>query len=478
MSQSIGGAYSQEWTDHNNSDPGLEQIPDWVKQVVSWWSENAISDHEFANGLGFLIKEKVIEVDTRIVFGTTNQEILQTKDMEINVDENIEIPDWIRNSAKWYISGEIPEEHFLGGVEHLINENIISFGEKSEFDYEKIQDRIIPNASPVYLKNNQNIEFSVDIIEKIIDGEKIRMFGYNNQSPGPMLIANQGDSITINLKNNLDIPTTTHWHGLRLDYKNDGVPHLTQEPIQPGETFQYTLKFPDTGIYVYHPHVRTEMQVDMGLYGNILVQDKNKDYQNFQIPLVLDDVMINEKNVIEYDKDVVDHVLMGRFGNTMLINGESDYVLEVPQNEIVKFYLTNTANTRTFNFQIEEQELKLVTSDMSEYTESSFVDSVIISPFERRAVEVMFETQGIYDINHVTPEKKSVVQANEEFFNVSQNSEIKFEMSTLKKYFSVEPELELEFDLETTLDMSIHSMEHNDSEMIIQLWKIQWEIIQ
>ena len=474
LSQSIGGAYSQEWTDHNNSDPGLEQIPDWVKQVVSWWSENAISDHEFANGLGFLIKEKVIEVDTRIVFGTTNQEILQTKDMEINVDENIEIPDWIRNSAKWYISGEIPEEHFLGGVEHLINENIISFGEKSEFDYEKIQDRIIPNASPVYLKNNQNIEFSVDIIEKIIDGEKIRMFGYNNQSPGPMLIANQGDSITINLKNNLDIPTTTHWHGLRLDYKNDGVPHLTQEPIQPGETFQYTLKFPDTGIYVYHPHVRTEMQVDMGLYGNILVQDKNKDYQNFQIPLVLDDVMINEKNVIEYDKDVVDHVLMGRFGNTMLINGESDYVLEVPQNEIVKFYLTNTANTRTFNFQIEEQELKLVTSDMSEYTESSFVDSVIISPFERRAVEVMFETQGIYDINHVTPEKKysigkiivkkSVVQANEEFFNVSQNSEIKFEMSTLKKYFSVEPELELEFDLETTLDMSIHSMEHNDSE--------------
>ena len=294
LSQSIGGHT------HKNGQIIItliryEQIPDWVKQVVSWWSEDAISDHEFANGLGFLIKEKVIEVDTRIVFGTTNQEILQTKDMEINVDENIEIPDLIRNSAKWYISGEIPEEHFLGGVEHLINENIISFGEKSEFDYEKIQDRIIPNASPVYLKNNQNIEFSVDIIEKIIDGEKIRMFGYNNQSPGPMLIANQGDSITINLKNNLDIPTTTHWHGLRLDYKNDGVPHLTQEPIQPGETFQYTLKFPDTGIYVYHPHVRTEMQVDMGLYGNILVQDKNKDYQNFQIPLVLDDVMINEK---------------------------------------------------------------------------------------------------------------------------------------------------------------------------------------
>lgn len=174
LSQSFVVGFSQEWTEHNNSDPVASNIPDWVKQVVKWWSEDTISDHEFANGLGFLIKEKVIEVDTRIVFGTTNQEILQAKDIEINVDENIEIPDWIRNSAKWYTSGEIPEEHFLGGVEHLINENVISFGEKSEYNYEKMQSKLIPNASLIHLENNQNVEFSVDIIEKIIDGEKIR----------------------------------------------------------------------------------------------------------------------------------------------------------------------------------------------------------------------------------------------------------------------------------------------------------------
>jgi len=472
LSQSIGNVYSQELTDYNDSEPGISNIPDWVKQVVRWWSEDTISDHEFASGLGFLIKENVIEVDTRIVFGTTNQEILQTKNIEISVDEDIVIPDWIRNSAKWYTSGEIPEEHFLGGVEHLINENVISFGEKSEYDYEKIQSKIIPNASPIYLENNQSAEFSVDVIEKIIDGEKVKMFGYNNQSPGPMLVANQGDTVTINIKNNLDIPTTTHWHGLRLDYKSDGVPHLTQDPIQPGETFQYTLKFPDTGIFVYHPHVRTEMQVDMGLYGNILVQEKNSEEQ-FQIPLILDDIEINENNSIEYDKDMITHVLMGRFGNTMLVNGESDYVLEVPQNEILKFHLTNTANTRTFNFQIEGEELKLVTSDMSDYGESKFVDSVIISPFERRAVEVMFESPGIYDIIHLSPDKKysigkiivnkSTVQADEGFYNVSRNSEIRYEMSTFKKYFSIEPELELEFDLVTTLDMSMHSMEHDHS---------------
>ena len=473
FSLSIGVVYGQVWDESYESNPSLKQIPDWVKQVVVWWSEDTISDHEFASGLGFLIKENVINVDTRIILGTTNQEILSTKEIKINVDDNIIIPDWVRNSAKWYVSNQISEKDFLRGIEYLIDENVISFGEKSEFDYEKIHTKLISNASPIYLENNQTVEFSADVIEKIIDGKKIQMFGYNNQSPGPMLIANQGDIVTVDFKNNLEVPTTIHWHGLRLDYKSDGVPHLTQEPIQPGETFQYTLKFPDTGIFVYHPHVRTEMQVDMGLYGNILVQEKLSEDQ-FQIPLILDDIEINENDSIEYDKDTITHVLMGRFGNTMLINGESEYVLEVPQNEILKFHLTNTANTRTFNFQIEGQELKLVTSDMSDYEESKFVDSVIISPFERRAIEVMFESPGVYDIIHSTPEKKynigkiivnkSTVQPNEEFFTLSKNSEIKYEISTLEKFFSIEPELELEFDLETTLDMSMHSMEQDDLE--------------
>ena len=473
VSQGVIVGHSQEWTDYKDSDQRL--IPDWVNQVVDWWSEGIISDREFATGLGFLVKEKVIEVDTRIVFGATDQEILDTKNIEINVDEDIVIPDWIRNGAKWYTTNQISEKDFLSGIEYLINEDVISFGEKSAYDYEKMNSKLIANASPIHLENNQKIEFSTDVIEKIIDGKKVQMFGYNNQSPGPMLIANQGDTVTIDFKNNLDIPTTIHWHGLRLDYKSDGVPHLTQEPIQPGETFQYTLKFPDTGIYVYHPHVRTEMQVDRGLYGNILVQEKNDSYQNFQIPLILDDIRINEENFIEYDEDIVGHVLMGHFGNTMLINGDSDYVLEVPQNEILKLYLTNTANTRTFNFQIEDQNLKLVRSDVSEYEKNSFVDSVIIAPFERRVVEVMFEHTGVYDIIHATPEKKysigkiivkeSEVKIDKEFFQVSENTKIVEEISEFKKYFSIEPELELEFDLKTTLDLHMDSMEHMDSMM-------------
>lgn len=112
FSLSIGVVYGQVWDESYESNPSLNQIPDWVKQVVVWWSEDTISDHEFASGLGFLIKENVISVDTRIILGTTNQEILSTKEIEINVDDNIIIPDWVRNSAKWYVSNQISEKDF------------------------------------------------------------------------------------------------------------------------------------------------------------------------------------------------------------------------------------------------------------------------------------------------------------------------------------------------------------------------------
>ena len=74
----------------------------------------------------------------------------------------------------------------------------------------------------------------------------------------------KGDEITVNFRNNLDFPTTVHWHGLRLDYASDGVPGITQDPVMPGDTFEYELRFPDSGVFLYHPHVRTEMQMGVG----------------------------------------------------------------------------------------------------------------------------------------------------------------------------------------------------------------------
>ena len=130
--------------------------------------------------------------------------------------------------------------------------------------------RIEPTQE-ITIENNQKLDLSADIIEREINGEKSFGFGYNKQSPGPLLRVKQGSGIIVNFKNNLQMPTTVHWHGLRLDNKFDGVPEVTQKEVLPGESFEYQLKFPDSGLFWYHPHVREDYQQELGLYGAILV---------------------------------------------------------------------------------------------------------------------------------------------------------------------------------------------------------------
>ena len=101
----------------------------------------------------------------------------------------------------------------------------------------------------IELKNGDALNLSIDIIQKEIAGQKIKMFGYNGQIPGPLLKIEQNSTILVNVLNNLDVETTVHWHGLRLDNKFDGAPGLTMETQKPGESFQYELRFIDEGVY-------------------------------------------------------------------------------------------------------------------------------------------------------------------------------------------------------------------------------------
>lgn len=335
--------------------------------------------------------------------------------------------------------------------------------------------KLVSDMSIVSLSHNDEYDLVASDIIKNIGGQSYEMFGYNQKSPGPLLLVDQGNEITVNFKNNLDFPTTVHWHGLRLDYTSDGVPGITQDPILPGDTFEYELKFPDSGIFLYHPHVRTEMQMELGLYGNILVESENKIPTTIQVPLILDDVLIVENGLEEFDSKVATHTLMGRFGNTMMINGDANYSLEVNQWDIARFYLTNTANTRIFDFGIEQHKLKLVADDASNYEKEEFVDSVILASSERRTVDVLFDKPGEYTITHTTPEKiyslgKVLVSPSNnkndyDFYKIAENKDIVAEIDEFRKYFSDSPDLELEFDVKTSL---VHQMTSDDSSMVMK----------
>ena len=345
---------------------------------------------------------------------------------------------------------------------------------------EKISEKIhypqlISDIPVVELSNDSTFELSAGIMTNTIDGKNLDMYGYNGHTPGPLIKVKQGDQVIVQFTNNIDFPTTVHWHGLRLDYTSDGVPGITQDPIQPGDSFEYNLKFPDEGIFLYHPHVRTEMQMEKGLYGNILVESGKSLQVDYKIPLILDDISIVDGSLEKFDSEMTAKTLMGRFGNTMLINGNTDYSLELKQGDIARFYLTSTANTRTFDFGIDQHKMKLVGDDASNYEKETIVDSVIIASSERRLIDVLFDTAGEFDILHNTPEKTYVLgkvivipslimENNADFYKTVENEEIIQEIEPFRKFFSAEPDLELEFDLKMMMTDDM-AMEEGHSEI-------------
>ncbi len=99
--------------------------------------------------------------------------------------------------------------------------------------------------------------------------------GYNGKSPGPVLRFKEGEEVTINVTNNLDEPTSIHWHGLILPYQMDGVPKISFPGIMPGETFTYKFPIVQSGTHWFHSH--SEFQEPDGAYGSIVIEPKKKE---------------------------------------------------------------------------------------------------------------------------------------------------------------------------------------------------------
>ncbi len=262
----------------------------------------------------------------------------------------------------------------------------------------------LPAARPreiVRLGDGGTLVLEAGLVERTIGGRTFTMYGFNGQYPGPLIQVPQEATITVDVTNRLDLPTAVHWHGIRLENRYDGVPGLTQDPIEPGETFQYRIHFPDAGLYWYHPHHREDVQQDLGLYGNLRVEAADPEYfgpANREQALMLDDLLVGgtgaAMHLVPFGRDRATHAMMGRFGNLLLVNGEPDYRLTVDRGEVVRFFLTNVSNTRTFNLSFGGAAIKLVASDVGKFERQAWVDSVVIAPAERYVVEVRFDTPG------------------------------------------------------------------------------------
>lgn len=302
----------------------------------------------------------------------------------------------------------------------------------------------------VELKDGDTYDLVAAPVTKEIGGKTYTMLAYNGSIPGPLIKVAQGTEVTINFKNDTDIETTIHSHGIRLDNQFDGTPPLTQEPVKPGETFTYKIKFPDAGMYWYHPHVREDYAQELGLYGNYLVSPSDPGYWNIvdrEVPIFLDDILI-EDGQIRLSKTEANRTLMGRFGNMMLINGEPDYTLQAKQGELIRLYVTNAANTRTFNFAIPGVRMKLVGGDGGATEREEWKDALLLGPSERVVVEVLFDTPGTYTMENRTPQKSTplgrvLVSSNpaipsyaNSFSTLRTNSAAVASIDPYRKYFS------------------------------------------
>jgi len=303
-------------------------------------------------------------------------------------------------------------------------------------------------------------------VRKQIGDAELRMLAYNGSVPGPTLKVRQGSTITVKFTNQTDLESTVHWHGLRLENRFDGT-HETQAPVAVGESFTYQIAFPDPGVYWYHPHIREDYGQEMGLAGNILVVPAEADYwppANRELLLTLDDILVEHGSVAPFSTTETTYAAMGRYGNVLLVNGQVQPEFVARAGEVVRLYLTNTANARVFNVAIPGARLKLVGGDSGRVEQETFVESVIISPSERVVVDVLFERPGPVTIEHVTPERTSVLATADvsaeaatpafapQFGNLRQNQEWAAERVRFAPYVGSAPDKTLSIVAEMQMD--------------------------
>jgi FtsP/CotA-like multicopper oxidase with cupredoxin domain len=311
----------------------------------------------------------------------------------------------------------------------------------------------------VELSDGDQFDLRIAPVAKPLGDAKVRMLAYNGSIPGPTLKVHEGSEVVVNVENHGDTEATVHWHGLRLENRYDGT-HETQQPMAVGETFSARVAFPDPGLYWYHPHIREDYGQEMGLYGNVLVDPAAPDYWppvNREVLLTLDDILLEDGKVAPFSRSETTHAAMGRFGDVLLIGGEPDLSLAANVGEVVRFYLTNTANTRVFKVALPGARMKLVGGDSGHVEHEQFVDDVVLAPSERVVVDVLFDQPGELALEHRTPgrvyplaaisvsEDRVEPSLEEQFGVLRTNADMVAERQRIEPYLAAEPDKTLAF---------------------------------
>jgi FtsP/CotA-like multicopper oxidase with cupredoxin domain len=220
-------------------------------------------------------------------------------------------------------------------------------------------------------------------------GDPTAIWGYKGQSPGPILRVRQGEELKVRLVNDLLEPTSIHWYGVRLPNPMDGTA-LTQEPVQPGDSFDYVFTPPDAGTFWYHAYIGLAGQVDRGLYGALIVEEASPpdpiDPMN-DVVLVIDDWWLTESGAINEDAfgDMSVAAQGGRMGNWLTVNGVSRPTLAAPASQRLRIRLINAANARIMRLLFPVADPQLLALDGQPLAEPRSLTEALVLPPGGRA---------------------------------------------------------------------------------------------
>jgi FtsP/CotA-like multicopper oxidase with cupredoxin domain len=244
---------------------------------------------------------------------------------------------------------------------------------------------------------------------------------YNGTTPGPMLTVTKGDELIVNFFNKLDQPTTIHWHGIRNLNEMDGVPDLTQVPVDPGEEFTYRFPVRDAGTFWYHAHSKAWEQVTRGLYGPLIVREPDANPGVEDITLVADDWRLTEDYQFHEESlgSMMDWSHQGRLGNWLTINGQSNPAIPIRAKNLARIRLINTANARSMTFEFDGKHFEVIALDGEPC--SPFVASeIMVAPAQR--VDILINTDSsnfsLSEISTGTPVILATFKAHTSALNI------------------------------------------------------------
>lgn len=248
-------------------------------------------------------------------------------------------------------------------------------------------------------------EFSLTVDEvmwEYMEGKYMQVWAYNGQIPGPEIRVTEGDKVRVIVKNNLKVQTSIHWHGTHIDNKADGIPGLSSDPIKPGETYAYEFTATPAGTRFYHTHGSSHMdvatQLDMGLSGPLIIEQKNPKKYDREYVYMLDEWDIapdGSNRALLMPNNHSTH----SDPNIFTINGRSfpdTDTLWVKKGEKILIRLINSGTNAIHPMHTHGHSYKVVAMDgfsVPEGTEQER-DNLVLNPGERYDIELIANNPG------------------------------------------------------------------------------------